>query len=136
MTFSAVNPAMYKDIEYDGVAAFWDPSAQMTLLFNSFVGGAAIFEYHSGRLEILRANDEYFLHVHTGNPADSYKALNILDYMTAESRSDFENMLKAASLHELELRAVISLEIIDDLAYLHYCSLSNSSISAKRSMSS
>ena len=97
---------MYKDIEYDGVAAFWDPSAQMTLLFNSFVGGAAIFEYHSGRLEILRANDEYFLHVHTGNPADSYKALNILDYMTAESRSDFENMLKAASLHDPDAHCI------------------------------
>ncbi|MCI2061631.1 MAG: EAL domain-containing protein [Eubacteriaceae bacterium] len=91
---------IYKDIEYDGMAAFWDPSAQMALLFNSFVGGAAIFEYHGECLEILRANDEYFRHVHPGDPADSYKAANILDYMTDESRENFIAMLEAASVHD------------------------------------
>ena len=39
--------------------AFWDPRSMDTLIFNSYVGGACIFEYHNGRIELLRANDKY-----------------------------------------------------------------------------
>ena len=38
---------------------FWDPKSQETLIFNNYVGGAAIFDYHDGRLEILRVNKKY-----------------------------------------------------------------------------
>ena len=38
---------------------FWDPSSMDTLIFNSYVGGACIFEYHNGTIELLRANDKY-----------------------------------------------------------------------------
>ncbi len=38
---------------------FWDPKSQETLLFSSFVGGAAVFEYHNGTAEILRVNKKY-----------------------------------------------------------------------------
>ena len=40
-------------------AAFWDPKSMDTLIFNSYVGGACICEYHGGRLEIIRVNDKY-----------------------------------------------------------------------------
>ncbi len=39
--------------------SFWDPKSMDTLIFNSFVGGACIFEYHNGDIELLRANDKY-----------------------------------------------------------------------------
>ena len=39
--------------------AFWDPTSLDTLVFNSYVGGACIFEYHQGRQELLRVNDKY-----------------------------------------------------------------------------
>ncbi len=39
--------------------AFWDPKSMDTLIFNSYVGGACIFEYHNGDIELLRANDQY-----------------------------------------------------------------------------
>lgn len=38
---------------------FWEPKSQETLIFSDFVGGAAIFEYHNGKAEILRVNKKY-----------------------------------------------------------------------------
>lgn len=38
---------------------FWDPKSLETLIFNSYVGGACIFEYHNGRTELLRINENY-----------------------------------------------------------------------------
>ena len=38
---------------------FWDPDSQETLIFNHYVGGAAIFEYRDGRVEVLRVNKKY-----------------------------------------------------------------------------
>ncbi len=39
--------------------AFWNPKSMETLIFNSYVGGACIFEYREGKTELLRYNDEY-----------------------------------------------------------------------------
>ena len=41
--------------------AFWNPNSLETLIFNSYVGGAAIIEFtmETDMLEILRANDKY-----------------------------------------------------------------------------
>lgn len=38
---------------------FWNPKSQETLIFSNYVGGAAIFDYHSDKLEILRVNKKY-----------------------------------------------------------------------------
>ena len=39
--------------------AFWNPKSMETLIFNSYVGGACIFEYRDGKTELLRYNDRY-----------------------------------------------------------------------------
>jgi diguanylate cyclase (GGDEF)-like protein/PAS domain S-box-containing protein len=39
--------------------AFWDPNSMETLIFNSYVGGAAVIEYCDGKLEYLRINDKF-----------------------------------------------------------------------------
>lgn len=39
--------------------AFWDNKSLDTMVFNHFSGGAYIFEYHKGRFETLRVNDEF-----------------------------------------------------------------------------
>ncbi|MDD4075491.1 MAG: EAL domain-containing protein [Eubacteriales bacterium] len=39
--------------------AFWDPKSMDTLIFNSYVGGACIFEYQSGKVDILRVNQKF-----------------------------------------------------------------------------
>lgn len=38
---------------------FWDPKSMDTLIFNTYVGGACVFEWHNGKIEILRANEKY-----------------------------------------------------------------------------
>lgn len=38
---------------------FWDPKSQETLIFSHYVGGAAIFDYHEGQIEVLRVNPKY-----------------------------------------------------------------------------
>ena len=38
---------------------FWDPTSMETLSFNNYVGGAAIFSYSDGKIEILRVNEKY-----------------------------------------------------------------------------
>ena len=39
--------------------AFWDPESMDTLIFNSYIGGACIFEYRNGGVDILRINDQF-----------------------------------------------------------------------------
>ncbi len=38
---------------------FWNPKSQETLIFSNYVGGAAIFDYHAGQVEVLRVNKKY-----------------------------------------------------------------------------
>ncbi|MBR6224027.1 MAG: EAL domain-containing protein [Lachnospiraceae bacterium] len=38
---------------------FWDPSSLETLIFSNFVGGAAIFSYQMGKMDIMRVNPKY-----------------------------------------------------------------------------
>lgn len=38
---------------------FWNPTSQETLIFNNYVGGAAVFDYHDGVVEVLRVNSKY-----------------------------------------------------------------------------
>lgn len=46
-------------IETLNSADFWSNDSMDTLIFSSFVGGAAIFEYRNGKIEILRVNKKY-----------------------------------------------------------------------------
>lgn len=43
----------------DDVAEFWNADSQLALIFNSYVGAAAIAEYDNKTLEIVRANHEF-----------------------------------------------------------------------------
>ncbi len=47
-------------IETMNAGDFWNPASQDTLIFNNYVGGAAVFDYHDDKLEILRVNKKYF----------------------------------------------------------------------------
>lgn len=38
---------------------FWNPKSIDSLVFNSYVGGASIFEYHNGKAETIRATDRF-----------------------------------------------------------------------------
>ncbi len=46
-------------IETLNACDFWSPKSQETLIFSNYVGGAAIFDYCNGKLELLRVNKKY-----------------------------------------------------------------------------
>ena len=69
---------------------FWNPKSMETLIFNSYVGGACIFEYHNGATEVLRTNDEYvkqFGKVLDGET--NVKNLTFSDYLCKEDKARF-----------------------------------------------
>lgn len=46
-------------IEQFNAFDFWNPQSQDTLIFNNFVGGAAIFEFRGDVFEFIRVNQKY-----------------------------------------------------------------------------
>ncbi len=79
--------------ETRNIMDFLDSSVQSTLLFDSFIGGAAIVEFDGNRLELIRANDRYFKIMKT-NSEDYFgdseiHFINISD----DTRDDFISIL-------------------------------------------
>ncbi|MEA4853941.1 MAG: EAL domain-containing protein [Christensenella sp.] len=86
----------YNSVDLEGIAAFWDPSAQTALIFNSFVGGAAILEYNNNTAEILRANDEFYAQLRTTREAYLEKQRSTLTRFEEEYKDVFVQMLETA----------------------------------------
>ena len=86
----------YDSVDLAGIAAFWDPSRQTALLFNSFVGGAAILEYQNGMAEILRANDRFYKEL--GTAREDYLPLqqDTLARFEEKNRAIYLGMLRQA----------------------------------------
>ena len=62
--------------------AFWNPNSIETLIFNRFVGSASIYEYHDGKIELLRATDK-FAHMLGGEgmTVDRLLTLDLMAYL-------------------------------------------------------
>lgn len=84
------NPNSYSTSE---ASKFLDATTQSTLLFNSFVGGAAIVEWIGDNLEVLRMNDQFFEEL--GTTQENYAAYqkNFIDTIDENSRTVFLNTL-------------------------------------------
>ncbi len=69
---------------------FWNPKSMETLIFNSYVGGACIFEYHNGEMELLRVNEQY------SKELGIFKedCAELSDAQTPLKRLDIENEIK------------------------------------------
>lgn len=69
---------------------FWNPRSLETLIFNSYVGGACIFEYRNGKTVIMRTNDEYLAQFgkirHSVNTAE---APMVSEYAVEEDKEKF-----------------------------------------------
>ena len=66
---------------------FWNPKSMETLIFNSYVGGACIFEFHNGKTELLRMNDRYVREFGGVMPADAdIGRASITQYLDEKSR--------------------------------------------------
>ncbi len=75
---------------------FWDPQSLETLIFSNFVGGAAIFTYEEGKIEILRVNRKYVKEL--GMNMEEHEILHSDPRKTFDegNRKIFEDTLKRA----------------------------------------
>ena len=78
--------------------AFWDPGSMDTLIFNSFVGGACIFEYHDHEVEVLRANRKYAQAMSGGGSMSVEDALSIswTEHLDEQNRALVKDALEKA----------------------------------------
>ena len=85
-------------------AEFFDPDAQATVVFNTFVGAAGIFEYHGGRLTAQRINDKYYETAHLSREEFSSYRDDILQRIAPQDLSAVREALgaAAASFDEVE----------------------------------
>ena len=61
---------------------FWDPRSLETLIFNSYVGGACIYEYRGGQMELIRVNEHYAAEIGVEQMAEEgVRALDMLLFM-------------------------------------------------------
>lgn len=71
-------------------------SSQATLLFNSFVGGAAIIESDGENVEALRLNDRFLTEINTTREAYDRVQLHMQDCVVDEDRATFMNAIAKA----------------------------------------
>ncbi|MDO5562293.1 MAG: EAL domain-containing protein [Synergistaceae bacterium] len=86
----------YVGTNIDGMAAFWDPSAQIALLFNSYLGGAAIMEYKEGVLEATRVNDNFYKVLGTTREEYAPMQMNVLNSFDEANRVYAVNEIETA----------------------------------------
>ncbi len=92
---SAVDPQMHL-VENLNACDFWDPKSQETLIFSNYVGGAAIFDYHNDRLEVLRVNKKYLREMGMNLTEKDIIETDLLSTLDEENRTLYINMLERA----------------------------------------
>ncbi|MDO4560248.1 MAG: EAL domain-containing protein [bacterium] len=85
-------PAL-KTVETLDNNAFWNPQSMETLIFNSYIGGACVFEYTNGHIELLRANDKYVRTI--GGGSLTVKDALSIEWSRLIDKADLPRMRKA-----------------------------------------
>jgi len=75
---------------------FWDPKSQETLIFSNYVGGASIFDYHEGALEVLRVNKKYLKEMGTEQSEKDIIETDLLDTFDEENKQIYLAMIQRA----------------------------------------
>lgn len=75
---------------------FWDPNSRETLIFSNYVGGAAIFEYRAGDVEILRVNKKYLDEICMNLSEKDLIESDPWAFFDEENRAVYEDMLRRA----------------------------------------
>ena len=84
-------------IETMDAANFWDPHSMETLIFSHYVGGAAIFDYQDGKVEILRVNQKYLQEICMNLSEKDLISSDPLAFMEEENRAVYVAMLEEAA---------------------------------------
>ena len=75
---------------------FWDPDSLETLIFNNYVGAAAIFSYEDGDAEILRVNPKYVKEIGMNMTEQEILTSKPWDHFTKEGREIYEKTIREA----------------------------------------
>ena len=75
---------------------FWNPDAQMNLIFNNFVGGAGVFEYADGKLEALRVNDRFYEEIQLTREQFEPVRQHLLEHVAPEDQQRVSEMFNDA----------------------------------------
>lgn len=90
---------------------FWDPQAQATLIFNSFVGAAGIFEYSNGTAKPTRLNDRMFEILHVSRSDDDASLIFSQESVIEEDRAAYTAMIEKAGGEGCEVCGEIRVRI-------------------------
>ncbi len=77
---------------------FWDPQSQETLIFSNYVGGAAIFDYSDGKVEILRVNQKYLQEICMNQSEKELIGSEFLKVFDESNKKIYIDMLERAIL--------------------------------------
>jgi len=92
-----LTPAMHLIKTLDA-GKFWDPNSMETLIFNNFVGGAAIFTYdvETHEMKVLRVNRKYVKEMGMNLNEHDVVAMNLWNTVDEENKKIYEDCLKRA----------------------------------------
>jgi len=77
-------------------AKFWDPDSLETLIFNNYVGAAAIFSYEDGKVEMLRVTPKYIKEIGMNLTEEDVIHTDPWEDYTPENREIYEETVKRA----------------------------------------
>ena len=83
-------------IETINSCEFWNPMSQETLIFNNYVGGAAIFEYYNGAIQIQRVNKKYLKEIGTDFSERQLMEIDPLMVMDEENKQRYISVIQEA----------------------------------------
>ena len=93
--FGNLDPQMHLAEELNS-CDFWNPKSQETLIFSNYVGGAAIFDYHNGKLEVLRVNKKYLREMGMNLTEKDIIETDLLSTLDEENKKIYIDMLERA----------------------------------------
>ena len=94
-TMGETRPSMHL-IESLSADDFWNPESQETLIFSNYVGGAAIFDYHGGQIEVLRVNPKYLHEIENCINEQELMSRDALTLFDEANRQLYIDMLERA----------------------------------------
>ena len=75
---------------------FWDPDSLETLIFSNYVGGAAIFDYQNGKVELSRVNVKYLQEIGMNLSEKEMLEADFLSFMDEANQNAYIRMLERA----------------------------------------
>jgi hypothetical protein len=91
----ATVPAMHLSTAISS-GKFWNPDSMEELIFNNFIGAAALFSYRDGTVDILRVNENYLLETGMNMNTKDFVASNPWDSLDEENRKIYEKTIQKA----------------------------------------